>query len=344
MTEPTRKDDILTPPPITTLSGDTLETYIQLVERLLNAGRLNKFYPDPVKVAALYHFMRPSQNFGLYKSARIDLRTGLPGEAEVSNILTDAALSAKVLGEATEAELKQDVESSGSQAATRRLTRWRYHNELSKAAMPPSFDLSLALRTPDPATKTAYFTVTFDRFDMADAVFVRYTILLSHTHNRWGRALVELVGDDLKYTESFRNVISRFAADEAEFAYLLLSDLPNIKVESVVRGRIGPLYFRGMQVLESWAGMFERNPAAFLMHFPKESAGRDVAQDGSNDPLSVLYRQFLSPEARAPVEARAKQLGYKVWKERKFSCTPDLIPHLKELLNAGGYRCLVTPI
>lgn len=332
------------PPPTAVLSGDRLEHYLVLVDALLDAGRLNKFYPDPAQLRDLYGFMRPGRNEALYPALHIDLRSGLPSEPEVSRVITDAELARAAVRETTQEALDRELEQSGSEAARRRVQRHRYHAALAARPMPTTFGMTLALRRVDPSNKTAHFTVVLDRFDLGDGVFVRYTIQLTQQDSRWTRPQVELVGDDLKYTENFRNVIARFTADEAEFAFLLLSDLRNVRVEEVLRCRVGPLYFRGMQIPKPWEPLFDDHPAAFIMHFPSERAGRSVSQEGSNDPIAVLYREFLSPQARQDVEPRVRELGYKVWKERKFACTPDMAEPLRQFLKARGYKCLVQPI
>jgi hypothetical protein len=326
------------------LAGERLEQYLRLLDTLLEAGRLNRFFPDPAEVRNVYRFLSPANNEANYPTALIDLRSGLPAETEVSRVLTDAEVARDAVKRNTLEALEAEVQSTGSDAARRRLSRFRYQQALARAPLPSPFGLSLALRRVDPDNRTAHFTVTFDRFDMGDGVFVRYTILLAQTDSRWTRPQVELVGDDLKYTENFRNAISRFTVDEAEFAFLLLSDLRGVRVEDVIRCRVGPLYFRGMQLPGPWEPLFETNKGGMVMHFPSERAGRTVAQDGSNDPMGMLYREFLSPQAREGVEPRVRELGYKVWKERKFACTREVADALRTFLADRGFKCLIQPV
>lgn len=258
--------------------------------------------------------------------------------------MTDVRLGNAVLRESSRDALEAEARRTGSAAAERRLRRYDYHASLLKSALPQSFELNLALRKIDPRSHTAFFTVTLDRYDITESVFVRYTIHLAQTADRWRRQQVELVGDDLAYTENFRNAISRFAADEAEFAFILLSDLPNVKVEEVVRGRVGPMYFRGVQMPEEWKALFDTCPDAFVLHFPSDSASLSLARSGSADPLATLYGDFLKGEARQALDEKIRFLGYKVWKERKFTCTADVEAPLRDLLRRRGSPSVVRSI
>lgn len=308
-------------------SGQDADDYLRTLCCLLEEAGLNKHYPDPRRLMSLYRHMG--------RSLDVRLSNGLPCDKDVIRVITDAQMSERVLGEESRGQLLEQFQKSGSQAARRRLERWDYHQSLRDDPPPKAVDLRLSLMRVDPSTRTAHFTVTLDRFDLAEGLFARYTIVLAQTASRWKKQQVELVGDDLEYTQNFSNVIARFTGDEAEFAFLLLSDLPNIVVEEVVRCRVGPIWLPGGK----------GNPCGgCVLHLPMERAGRGVQREGCGDPLGRLYRDFLSTEAREPVEARARQLGYKVWKERKFVTTADSAPTLKAWLAEKGKACVIRTI
>jgi hypothetical protein len=327
--------------PLLHLAGEAAERYLAHLVGLIDTARLNKFFPNPMQLMSLYDHMRPSRNYGLSDAVDVMKNCGLPGERDVLRVVTDGQLSSKVLADDPRETLLAQYEQSHSAAARRRLDRWDYHQSLSVSPPPSAVDLRLALMRVDTDTRTAHFTVTFDRFDMAEGVFARYTIILAQQASRWKKQQVELIGDDLEYTSNFSNVIARFTSHEAEFAYLLLSDLPNVVVEEVVRCRVGPFYFAGMDLSPDFVPLFERIPDAYLLHLPMERVGRSVQQEGCGDPLAVLYRDFLAGEAREVVVARSRKLGYRVWKERKFATTTTLEADLKKLLAARGKPCVI---
>lgn len=316
------------------VEGEALTRYLSLLDALIEAARLNHFYPDSRRVRNVYGALHPTV---LHPALRLDARSGLPAEAEVSRVFTDAHLAAR--GDAV------NVAQGGhdSAAARRVLARHAYHEHLRQHPPGEPTHLSLKLRRFDEETRMAWFTVVFDRFDLAEAVFTRYTIQLAQVCDSWKRQQVERVGDDLSYTRNFRNAISRFTSHEAEFAFLLLSDLPGVEVLDVVRGRIGPLYHRGVEMPPDFAAIVGAHDA--VLHVPLDRAGVEVARDGCGDPLAQLYRDFLrsqvGDENAAPVAARAQQLGYHVWKERKLCCTPEVATPLARVIEARGGRCVI---
>lgn len=316
------------------VEGEALARYLRRLVALIDAARLNHFYPDPRRLRTVYEAMRPT---AVRRAVEIDRRTGMPAEKEVSRVFTDARLACETAEPAPQG-------TQQSAAAQRVRARQAYHAYLR--AHPPGepTSLTLKLRRVEGDEKRASFTVVFDRFDLAEAVFTRYTIQLAQVSDNWKRQQVELVGDDLSYTANFRNAISRFTSHEAEFAFLLLSDLPNVAVHDVVRGRVGPLFVRGAEMPPDFADIVADDEAAIL-HLPLDRAGIEVTRDGCGDPLAILYRDFLRQTAGAenadPVEQRARQLGYHVWKERKLCCTPGLAAPLSRVLEARGGRCVV---
>jgi hypothetical protein len=68
-----------------------------------------------------------------------------------------------------------------------------------------------------------------------------------------------------------------------------------------------------------------------VLCFPEDRAGVDVADHASGDPLAPLFREALSPDARALIDAKADELGYRVAKSRKLVCPRKLQGPLRAL-------------
>lgn len=316
------------------LEGAAIEERMDATVALLEHACLNRFFPDVSGMRNLLTALRPSRNGGLYPRLVLDPATGLPAEPEVSRVLADHVLARAETSSPGAVSLRGD---SSSRIGLRRL----YYQGLVEAPPPLPVSLELTLRRVDPDRRTASFVVTFDRFDLAKSVFVRYTISLLQASSRWSRSQVELRGDDLACTDNFRHAVARFAADEAEIAFLLLAELPGVTVEEVRRCRVGPLYFPGVRMPDDFAEVAARHPHDLILHLPCDRAALDLMQDGCSDPLSMSYRDFLEGEARAVVQERARTLGYRVWKERKFCCTAGVAADLKALLGGRGVPALV---
>lgn len=329
--------------PVTVLQGQQADVYVDMLCKLVRGGRANRFFPNPKGMENLFHFMAPSATFGLEQSLRLNLRTGLPDEPEMGKVTADREIAERFLHQNDFPELAQRTDD----ASIRLLKRVRYYRELARCEVPQRLSLNLRLRRVEDDRKTAFFEAVFQRYDPGEGVFTRYTILLSHRHQRWSQPQVELQGDDLRYTESFRNVISRYSSDEAEFAFVLLSNVPNIAVEEVVRGRIGPLWMDGVQVPAEIQEMLSQHPGNFILNFPQERVAvpenPEGKTDSNRDPFARFYRESLDPASRALADKRAEELGYIIHKERKFSCTPGILQPLRDLLAQRNMPCVIYP-
>lgn len=323
------------------LDGDRVEGYIKILTRLLSGARLNKFFPPHQQMINLLHFMIPKNNRGFYNKLRINRDTGFPVEKEISRVITDWQISGKTLKENTEMELEERYGQNPVEVNERRLRRFRYHRDLSQKKILNMFRLEMALRSLDTEKYIAFFNVTLDRFDASTSLFSRYTMVVGQEDPQWGRSQVLLNGDDLKYTKNFRNLMSKYTIDEAEFAFVLLNDLKHVVVEEVQRCRIGPLYFKGVRIPKGMDEIFKKHPDAFILSLPTDRASLHIKEDKNNDPLTIMYRDALEPDARELRDEKAKQIGYSVYKERKFVCSRKAVSDFRKFLKKRGARCVV---
>lgn len=286
--------------------------------------------------------MAPSARPGDFRGLELNLRTGLPTEKAVGQILSERDLSDKFLAGLDQEALRRKPDPS--ELDLRRLQQAAYHRDLLASRLPRRTHLDLSLRRVESDKQRAFFTTVFERFDPTEELFVRYTVQLYQHHGRWTRQLVELQGDDVEATGPFRNVISRYHADEAEFGFILLSELPAITVEEVVRGRIGPLWFEGVEMDPEVQALLQAHPGSFILHFPSERAALDIKEDRNHDPFSGTWRDALEPPARDLALQKARALGYHVYKERKFACTRAIAGPFGALLKERGSRCVIYPV
>ena len=323
------------------LEGEQVIGYVKLLMRLINGARINKFYPDPIKVRNLLSFLLPEKNYGFYDTIEINRNTGFPVEKDVSRVIVDRQIAPKTLRESNEEELVKRYEENPIPVNDRRLRRYRYHKDLMDSSIPDVFDLELKLRMVDTEKYIAFFNNIIDRYDPDSSLFVRYTMVIGQEDSQWGRNSVLLDGDRLKFTKKFRYLTSKYAIDEAEFAFILLNDLEHIVVEEVQRCRIGPLYFRGLNIPQGMEEIFEKHPGAFILSLPMDRASITIKEDKNNDPLSVMYRDVLEPGAQELRDKKAEMIGYHVFKERKFVCSRDVVRDFRKFLADRGARCVV---
>lgn len=329
--------------PVRVLDREPAQVYLDLLQKLVRAGKPNKFFPDGRSVENLYYLMTPDANRGLQDSLRLNLRMGLPDEPEIGRVIADKEIASRFLSKHDFEELKGRTDD----ASVRLFKRVQYYREVNERSVPKRYNLELKLKRVVDDRKTAQFVALFERYDPGEGVFTQYTIHLSHQHQRWSRPKVELKGDDLQYTEGFRNVISRYSSDEAEFAFILLSNVEGITVEEVVRGRIGPLWMEGVRMPAVIQDLMHAHPGNLILNFPQERVAlpdKEDKPDTNRDPFGRFYRESLDADSKALADARARKLGYVVHKERKFSCTPGILKPLNELLKGTGKPCVIYPI
>ena len=326
--------------PLITLSGETLQNYVKILKRLVRGGRTNKYFPDGAAFCNMLDFYLPENNHGMYDTLEINLDTGLPSEKEVTRLVTDRQIAPKTMKEDPEAKLRQRATSTPSQVNVRRLNRYLYHKELLDTPILPLMDLKLKLRSVDTDQYIAYFNVEVLRLDVADSLFAKYTLVAGQSDSRW-KQQVHVAGDELKYTGKFRNLISRYSVDEAEFTFILLNELEDVAVEEVQRCRLGPLYFRGARIPVGMEALFKAHPDAFILSLPTDRVSIHIKEDANNDPLSGLYRETLDPEDKKMMDEKAKDMDYNVYKERKFVCTRSVLRDFRKFLKERKARCVV---
>lgn len=326
--------------PVITLKGDELRAYVDVLKRLIGGGRTSKFFPDAAAICNMMSFYLTENCHGLYDSLEINRDTGFPSEKEITRIVTDLQLAPRTLAEDPESVLRERAQKTPSDVNTRRLGRHLYHKALMERPLPSLLSLRLQLRSLDTEKYIAFFNAELDKFDPSGSLFTRYTLVVGQHDSRWNQQVL-LQGDDIKLTRNFRNLISRYTADEAEFAFVLLNDLPDVTVEEVQRCRIGPVYFRGVRIPEGMEPLFQAHPQGFILSLPTDRASISQKEDVNNDPLASLYRDTLGPDEKKTRDAKAAQMGYRVFKERKLICTRPMLEPLRKFLKDRGARCVV---
>jgi hypothetical protein len=328
--------------PIQILDGPQAETYCQLLEGLIRGGKPNSFYPSGRGLANLVYLMRPSTNRGIINSIRVNMTNGMPDEPDVGRVIADKDICLKFL----KSHDLASVRSRQDDASKRLISRLDYYQEVDRRELPERYRLDLKLKRIDEAKLVADFIAVFERFDPGEGVFTRYQIHLRHQSDRWSKPKVELLGDDLRYTEEFRNVISRYSSDEAEFAFILLSDVPGITVQEISRGRIGPMWMKGVPSPPEITELLEQNPGNVILNFPFEKVfvpDVEGKEDNNRDPFARLYRESLCEDNKPLADARAAKLGYIVHKDRKFACSKPILAPLRKLCSDLGKPCVIYP-
>lgn len=322
------------------LCGAQADDYVTRLQSAVRAARLNAFFPPWRALAAHLGFLGPSGSKGLYETLQLSARSGLPSAREVLRVKIDRDLAADFLAR---------TRAGPAPAADSRMARKiGYYEALLAAEVMPSGRLTLALRQHLPEEGLARFRLVLDRFDLADGQFVRYTLLLTQRDPSWRDPRVHQDEDLDAPTEGFRRIVSRLASHDAELALVLLSRYAHLQVEDVRRGRVGPLWLAGtaphpalIPLLDPARGPCAGGPAPWILCLPEDRAGLEVGPDASLDPFAPLLREAVGAESREVLDARARELGYRVSRSRKFVCPQPLVAPLSALCRELGAPCIV---
>lgn len=304
------------------VSGEPLERWCEAAARLVQCARLNKFFPDPFGIADSIRMMAPSYRDGIYEGLVLDRTSGMPRIKDVVAVHADRVNAAEFLREAALRD--------GRSATPRYAAKLAYYKRIAAVELAPLHRLDVKLRRVYPDKKLASFEVTLDRFDAAENVWVRYTLLLEQTDTAWGGGLLERSGDYTNQTGAFRALMEKYAHDDSEITFLLLGKMPGIRLEEVVRGRVGPLWSPPCPPPAGWFPKDARG--CYVLHCPLDRASVGMEADQDQDPFSTLYKDFLSEDSRPIIEEAAQRLGYRVHKERKFACTAPALDALNARL------------
>lgn len=299
------------------VEGKKAEAYIRSVQQLLELGRLNYCFPDPQRIRDYLCCLNPTAGF--FKGFNISRQSGLP--------VYQSLFRVQLLWE------KANSPSASGSASLAPLTDTR---------ISPLRQTQVELRNRE--GNISFWKVVHDRFDIAEEVFVRYSLLVSsHTplwKKEWDRELASLL------------------QTEAELSWILISEKMPLQLEEIARGRIGPLRFSGLELAERWGRVQDggrvqdpqlrdsfnslfKDSKGYVLELSLDKASIHLQQNQDKDPFASLYSESLSPESRTLYNEKVGNLGYKIFKDRKFVCTPELKEPLTKLIQSIGAQSIV---
>ena len=321
--------------PTRVLSGPGLEAYCAAASALILAGRLSRSYPDPERCAAYFRALAPSFRGAYEPAADVDLASGMPTLKELVSVSADAELAPGHLKDLARRPAGRPL----SPAAT---AKAGYYARLAKAPIGLLWGLDVRLRRIDSDRGCAAFEVVFDRYDPAETVFCRYTILLEQDDAMLDSGFLSRRGDYSRQTNAFREKMELYTQDDSELAFLLLGQVEGLRLEEVTRARVGPFWSPCAPPPAECRA--EDAEPGYVMHFPLDRASQTLPADRNDDPFSTIYRDYLSDDSRPLIEEQAKLLGYRVHKDRKFAATSQAAAALRARLAKNGMRNLIYEI
>ncbi len=340
------------------LAEPSASIYLDLLQRAVRAARLSKQFPDRRAYATTLRALSSQCHRGLYDSIFVDSRSGLPNMASMTRIVADQTVAHGALPRMKDQAVLES--RRGEAEVFERLARKRpYYEELAAASVAPVDEHRVLLRRHEPEHSRASFRVELTKL-AANGCYLHVAIELSQTAGLWGERLVDLDarGEVAEGTEALRGMVYRFASFDAEALFLRLHELPGVAVERVARGVVGPVLYAlpgGTQVAHpddnamqqafvAWQQQAGPTDAAVLASFAADVAAIDVREEKSNDPLSPLMSATIRSGERARYDAARERFAFRVYKDRKFAVSPDLVDAVKAVCSGLGTSNIVYPV
>jgi len=335
------------------------ERYLKILERALRSARLNNSFPDRRRLAGTVTALRRAFEHEIYDQLYLDSRVGLPNMASFTRVVTDQQMAADSLSRMDDRAVLERRRDEAPIFA-RMADKHDYYSWLGDQELAPVDLHRVLLRRHDPSTGTASFRIELTKLD-GSGLYMHLTIELTQVSSAWRRKVVDLDedGESAAANQTFRTLIYRCAALDAESLFIRLHGIEGVTVERVQRGVIGPVLFRlptkeGVQVTlepeghigHAWQQWLAGPGAAatgpeVLATFASDVAASDIREEKSNDPLSPLLSSVIEDKERARYQSMRERYPFKVFKDRKFVATRGLKGLVKVLGDAAGTRNIV---
>lgn len=324
------------------LSGRAEAEYVARLRRILRSARLNLHYPEARALSSHVALMAPKIHRGLYPGLQIHQESGLPSYREWTRVKTDVDIAHEQLIKLGDrSELEKQAQQNDAEIYQKLLKKYDYYAQIKDRQLAALGDMSVALRRIDEANRTAYFRIVLDKLD-ASGIFVRYSIKLAQTHGAWNKKVVELDAETARHTDQFKSLIYKFTALPSDLTFVKLAALGGVRVERVVRGTVGPIFWRAEQATPELRPLFEASGAeGFIAQFGLDMLADDIAEDRHNDPLQPPGGARVSPEVKAALERAREKFGVRIFRDRKFVVPRAMLPALREFCQARGTNNMI---
>ncbi len=332
--------------------------HLRLLGRALEAGRLNKGFPDRRALAGTLKALAGDAHHGLYEQVFVDSRTGLPNLASLTRVLADREVGVETL-RALDDQAALDERRGEAEVFERLARKRRYYELLSTMELAPVDRHRVWLRRHEPGQSRASFRVELTKLS-ASGCYVHLVVELTQTASLWAQTLVSVdaAGEVAQGTEALRGIVYRFADFDAETLFIRLHELEGVSVERVQRGVIGPALWaipvggRLHHVAEPGDDALARTWSAWLpgaagaaphlvVGLASDTAANDVREESSNDPLMPLLADNLTEAERARYSILRARHPFRVYKDRKFVVTGSARPLVEGVCSAAGTRNLI---
>ena len=327
---PDRKTAILAEP------GPT-DRYLENLADCVDAARLNDLYPPTAAISSSLEALMPAVHRGTHDKLEVDCRSGLPTYREYVRVTADGARAAEELS-----ALGAWIGREGAEIYDRLAAKRAYYEALLELGPFMGESRKIYFRKVDPDTSMAMFRIVLDRIGPS-GLLERLTVELSQRSGLWGRRELQLTDDDaVEMSEDLKGLVYRLMSHDVELIFLRLIDDPNLSVELVVKGTVGPFLFAGLTPEEDQTGLCATCGDGALLQAGLSLASLQQQRDVFNDPL--VRQPRFSVEAREELFGAQEREPYHVLADRKFVLCGADRAMLDRLLEQAGTSNIVYEI
>lgn len=305
---------------------NTADRYLEELALCIEQARLNDSYPKAEAVLSSLDMMAPEMHCNLYPTLTVHGATGMPTYKEFVRVSVDRARAEEELP-----ALEKWKGRAGADIYEVLARKHRYYAALMTADEPLMESGKIFFRKIDKESSTALFRIVLDRITLT-GVLERLTVCLGQQKPVWGRGAV--TRDDMdaaRMSESLQGMVYRMAAQDVEMIFIRLNEDPDICVETVTKGLIGPFLTELICPEPAFLPLHRLAGKGAILNLSLSSASSAQATDIFNDP----YQQAPKFSSAARMEMAARRMTtYRVLTDRKFvlwGVSPDaLTEHLRE--------------
>jgi len=323
------------------LTADAADRFLDRVSALVRAARLNTYFPPAERLLRNLCALHSRTHGGLYPQLSLEGRAGLPSLKEWARVQNDLEMAESAMsGLPPLASLRERLGTDPE--GKERLRKLEYCSRLLALAPPPLESMDVELRHLEEDCGIVHVRVIVDSV-LPDGLLLRWTVELAESLKLVeSQELLIRNGEGFYPTPELAAQLSMLSTAPlgSEQAFLNLSALPGVTVQRVAKATLGPFCLGELPPAAPFGPLLAIAGGAFAT-FSFEVAGRDVVRDGSNDPLPHMLLESLAPDVLAECERSRIRLGYRVYRDRKFTTDATTQPVLESLCHAAGTRNII---
>jgi hypothetical protein len=300
--------------------------YLRALRAGIDALAPHGDYVPLAQLQALLEALDPDLSGPLLLPAELDQRSGLPGLTWLQRARAEEAQARAGSDHADPGSLDIERAYTLDAALGARLeARRRLHRQLRRTELLPASHLGAVLERFDGGPQVG---VCFDHVD-TEGCWERIRLSATWPSAQEAEASVSLQGRTPRVHEGLRHLLARHAPTPLVALHAQLVRALGGRVLRLARSRVGPFWFPGIALPSGVPGTLG---GGLVLQLSSEVVGVDVGEGRHLDPW------------RAPPEGELLPRGCRIFRERRFCASPQLLPALEAWGAREGVPVQASPL